>query len=101
MAAMGWATDDGISLAAATSSDASPPQASSTLSAPGGVAGCPGPRLADGGASIEVQQSIEETHARDPVDHAVVDLEDERPLSARETLDEPCLPQRPLTIQRL
>jgi hypothetical protein len=43
---------------------------------------------------VDVEDQLHEVGAGDAVDHAVVDLGDERPAAALEALDEPYLPQR-------
>ena len=61
----------------------------------------PRPRLADRRAGRQVHQHAEQFDAGDPVDHAVVDLEDDRPLPILEAFDEPCLPKWALAIERM
>ena len=48
-----------------------------------------------------IEKKRHEVGAGDPVDHAVVDLGDQGPPAAREALDHPGLPQRPVTVELL
>ena len=59
------------------------------------VGGC-GARL-----PARVEQHRHQIGARDPVDHAVVDLGDERPAAVAQAFDHPHLPQRTLPVERL
>jgi hypothetical protein len=51
--------------------------------------------------ALEVEHDGHQVDARDPVDHAVMDLADHRPLAVRQALDDPRLPQRPGPVQLL
>ena len=79
---------------ASTRSAARPPQASRTLTAPGGsVSGVPRLGLGHVGIGHEVEQHGEQAHPGDPVHHAVVDLEDHGPLPSGQALHQPDLPR--------
>jgi hypothetical protein len=53
------------------------------------------------GVRLDVEDQLHEIRPGDAVDHAVVDLRDERPAVALEALDEPDLPQRLRHVQAL
>ena len=53
------------------------------------------------GVGLEIEHHAKQLDAGDAVDHAVVDLEHERPMAALETLDEPRFPQRAVAVERL
>jgi hypothetical protein len=64
--------------------------------------GCRPPRLVDtrqDGAAARVEEPRHQVGAGDAVDHAVVDLGDQRPSAAGETLDHPGLPERSVPIE--
>ena len=50
---------------------------------------------------LEIEHHAKQLDAGDAVDHAVMDLEHERPMAALETFDEPGLPQRAVAVERL
>ena len=66
----------------------------------GSGAGCHvgGPAL-DAGRRVEDHRH--QVGAGDAVDHAVVDLGDERPAAVAQALDDPRLPQRPVAVELL
>jgi hypothetical protein len=49
----------------------------------------------------EVEHDLRDVDARDPVDHRVVGLRDQREPAVREALDHPHLPQRPGAVELL
>ncbi len=53
------------------------------------------------GVGVEIEHHAKQLDAGDAVDHAVMDLEHERPLAALEALHEPRFPQRAVTVERL
>ena len=46
-----------------------------------------------------VERQHHQVGSRDPVDHAVMDLGDQRPAAARQALDHPHLPQRAMPVE--
>ena len=88
----GWIAEPGTERAMSARSPTRPPQASRTLSAPGGSGWGSHGSGAGGG---------EQAHPGDPVDHAVMDLEDQGPLAPGQALDQPGLPQRPVPVEVL
>ena len=71
-------------------------------SAPGSGGGCPLLRRARHRGRLHgVEHHGEKVGRRDPVDHAVVNLGDERPPLPRQTLDHPQLPERLAPIENL
>ncbi len=66
---------------------------------PGSELGCQGRGGRERRIGVSVEQDPEEADARDTVDEAVMDLEDERPPPALEAFHQPRLPEGTVTVE--